>query len=183
MEKDDEEILKNYPLDFCGFSYYRSTTVNKDSKISPIGLCMDTNPYLEATPWGWPLDPKGLRYVLNELYDRYDKPVMIVENGLGEIDHFENNTVIDDYRIDYLKEHFKNMHDAIYKDGVELLGYTMWAPIDLVSMSTGEMKKRYGFVYVDMDDKGNGSKKRFKKKSFDWISKIYKSNGKALGEE
>ncbi len=180
MEKDDEAILASYPLDFCGFSYYRSTTVNKDSKISPIGLCMDVNPYLKSTPWGWPLDPKGLRYVLNELYDRYDKPVMIVENGLGEIDKFENDTVIDDYRIDYLREHFINMHDAIYKDGVELLGYTMWAPIDLVSMSTGEMKKRYGFVYVDMDDKGNGSKKRYKKKSFYWIKKVYESNGGCL---
>ncbi|MBM6841376.1 glycoside hydrolase family 1 protein [[Clostridium] spiroforme] len=182
MEPGDEDILKDYPLDFCGFSYYRSTTVNKDSQISAIGLCMDTNPYLEATPWGWPLDPKGLRYVLNELYDRYDKPLMIVENGLGEIDRFENGTVNDDYRISYLADHFRNMHDAIYEDGVELLGYTMWAPIDLVSMSTGEMKKRYGFVYVDMDDKGNGSKKRYKKKSFEWISQIYKSNGKALKE-
>ena len=176
MDRDDEAILKQYPLDFFGFSYYRSTTVNKDSTISPIGLCMDVNPYLKATPWGWPLDPKGLRYVLNEFYDRYDKPLMIVENGLGEIDEFIDGTVDDQYRIDYLSEHFKNMHDAIYQDGVNLIGYTMWAPVDLVSMSTGEMKKRYGFVYVDMDDKGNGTKNRYKKKSFEWISKVYKSN-------
>lgn len=180
MEANDEEMLRKYPLDFFGFSYYRSTTVNKDSKISPIGLCMDTNPYLKATPWGWPLDPQGLRYVLNEYFDRYDKPVMIVENGLGEIDQFKNDTVEDDYRIDYLSEHFKNMHDAIYLDGVELLGYTMWAPIDLVSMSTGEMKKRYGLVYVDMDDKGNGTKKRYKKKSFEWFKQLTASNGGIL---
>lgn len=180
MEDDDEQVMLENPLDFCGFSYYRSTTVNADSKIAAIGLCMDTNPYLPATAWGWPLDPKGLRYVLNELYDRYDKPVMVVENGLGEVDKFENNTVIDDYRIDYLNEHFKAMHDAIEIDGVDCIGYTMWAPIDLVSMSTGEMKKRYGFVYVDMDDKGKGSKNRYKKKSFDWIKQVYGSNGECL---
>ena len=182
MEEGDEEILRQYPLDFFAFSYYRSSTVNKDSKLSPIGLCMDANPYLKATPWGWALDPKGIRYVLNEFYDRYDKPVMVVENGLGEIDVFENDTVDDQYRIDYLKEHFINMHDAIYKDGVDLIGYTMWAPVDLVSMSTGEMKKRYGFVYVDMDDKGFGTKKRYKKKSFDWVAKVYKSNGAYIEE-
>jgi len=182
MNKEDEEILKKYPLDFFGFSYYRSTTVNKDSKIASIGLCMDENPYLPKTPWGWHLDPKGLRYVLNEFYDRYNKPMMIVENGIGEVDVFENNTVEDDYRISYLNDHFIQMHKAIYKDGVDLIGYTMWAPIDLVSMSTGEMKKRYGFVYVDMDDVGNGSKKRYPKKSFYWYKELIKSNGGILKE-
>ena len=177
MEENDEEMLRKYPLDFCGFSYYASTTVNKDTKVAINGLSPDRNPYLEATPWGWTIDPKGLRFVLNELQDRYNKPLMIVENGLGNIDHFENDTVYDDYRIEYLKEHFKNMELAIEEDGVNLIGYTMWGAIDVVSMGTGEMKKRYGFVYVDMDDLGNGSKKRYKKKSFDWISKVYASNG------
>ena len=180
MEDGDEEILRQYPLDFCGFSYYASTTVNKDTVVAANGLSGDGNPYLKATPWGWTIDPQGLRYVLNVLQDRYDKPLMIVENGLGYIDRFENNAVMDDYRIDYLREHFKNMKAAVEEDGVNLIGYTMWAPIDLVSMSTGEMKKRYGFVYVDMDDLGYGSKKRYRKKSFDWISKVYGSNGEDL---
>ena len=183
MEDDDEAMLAAYPLDFISISYYRSTTVNKDSISSPIGLCMDTNPYLKATPWGCPLYPLGLRYILNELYDRYNKPIMVVENGLGEIDEFVNNTVEDDYRINYLSDHFKAMHDAIVLDGVNCIGYTMWAPIDLVSMSTGEMKKRYGFVYVDMDDKGNGTRNRYKKKSFEWIKKVYTTNGASLSEE
>ena len=183
MEDDDLDMLRNYPLDFVGFSYYASTTVNKDTKVALNGLSADRNPYLEATPWGWTIDPVGLRFVLNELQDRYNKPLMIVENGMGEIDTFENNTVIDDYRISYLQEHFRNMHAAIYEDGVNLIGYTMWAPIDLVSMGNVQLKKRYGFVYVDMDDVGNGTKKRYRKKSFEWIRKFYGSNGATLEEK
>lgn len=177
MEENDEAMLKAYPLDFCGFSYYASTTVNKDTKVASNGLSADRNPYLEATPWGWTIDPKGLRFVLNTLQDRYEKPLMVVENGMGNIDQFENGTVQDDYRIAYLKEHFKNMEAAINEDGVNLIGYTMWGPIDVVSMGTGEMKKRYGFVYVDMDDLGNGTKDRYRKKSFYWIRDFYGSNG------
>lgn len=177
IEEGDLEMMKAYPLDFCGFSYYASTTVNKDTVVASNGLSADRNPYLEATPWGWTIDPKGLRFVLNTLQDRYEKPLMIVENGMGNIDKFEDGTVQDDYRIAYLKEHFKNMEAAINEDGVNLIGYTMWGPIDVVSMGTGEMKKRYGFVYVDMDDLGNGSKDRYRKKSFYWIRDFYGSNG------
>ncbi|MCF0114107.1 MAG: family 1 glycosylhydrolase [Erysipelotrichaceae bacterium] len=180
MEENDEQMLKDYTLDFCGFSFYATSTVNKDTVLGVNGLSADLNPHMKATPWGWTIDPLGMRYTLNVLQDRYNKPLMIVENGMGNIDEFKDNTVYDDYRIEYLKAHFKNMHDAIYEDGVNLIGYTMWAPIDLVSMGTGEMKKRYGFVYVDMDDLGNGTKKRYKKKSFDWIHDVYTSNGKSL---
>lgn len=131
---------------------------------------------------GWPVDPLGLRHCMNEIYDRIQKPIFIVENGMGAIDQAdENGYVEDDYRIDYLQKHLSAMADAINEDGVECLGYTMWAPIDLVSLSTGEMKKRYGFIYVDMDDKGNGTLKRTKKKSFNWMKHIIETNGKALG--
>ena len=179
-EPGDDDLLKEYPLDFITFSYYRTTTVNANTKLNIIGLAMDLNPYLEATPWGWPIDPVGLRYVMNELYDRYKKPIMIVENGMGEIDHFENDTVIDDYRIRYLKDHFKNMKDAINIDHVDCIGYTMWGTIDLVSLSTGEMKKRYGFVYVDKNDDGSGTYNRYKKKSFDWMKEVIATNGEKI---
>ena len=143
----------------------------------------DANPYLETTPWGWPIDPEGLRYVLNELYDRYQKPLFVVENGLGAVDEIgEDGTINDDYRIDYLTDHIMEMQKAICEDKVECLGYTMWGCIDLVSLSTGEMKKRYGFVYVDMDDKGNGTLKRTKKKSFDWFKKVIRTNGEDLSK-
>lgn len=138
---------------------------------------------MENTDWGWPIDPLGLRYVLNELYDRYQKPLFIVENGLGVIDEPNDSLYVeDDYRIRYLKEHFKAMMEAISIDGVDCFGYTMWAPIDLVSLSTGEMKKRYGLVYVDMDDKGQGTLKRVKKKSFDWMKNILETNGLSIWE-
>ena len=179
-EPGDDDLLKEYPLDFITFSYYRTTTVNANTKLNIIGLAMDLNPYLEATPWGWPIDPVGLRYVMNELYDRYKKPILIVENGMGEIDHFENDTVIDDYRIRYLKDHFKNMKDAINIDHVDCIGYTMWGTIDLVSLSTGEMKKRYGFVYVDKNDDGSGTYNRYKKKSFDWMKEVIATNGEKI---
>ena len=178
-EVGDDEILRQYTLDYLSFSYYRSTTVNKETTIDIMGG--DSNPYLETTPWGWPIDPEGLRYVLNELYDRYQKPLFVVENGLGAVDELnENQTVEDDYRIQYLTDHLIEMQKAIVEDGVECLGYTMWGWIDLVSLSTGEMKKRYGFVYVDMDDKGNGSLKRYKKKSFDWYKDVIATNGGSL---
>lgn len=184
VDADDAEVMAQNPLDFLSFSYYRTTTVSAESKIAPIGLCMDPNPYLEATPWGWSIDPEGFRYVLNELYDRYGKPVMVVENGLGQIDELGPDGVVhDDYRIDYLRRHFLELREAICTDGVECLGYTMWAPIDLVSMSTGEMAKRYGFVYVDMADDGSGSMARSPKDSFAWAARVFGSNGDALDAE
>lgn len=148
-EPGDAEILKNGALDFISFSYYRSNTVCPETKMNVIGG--DPNPYLKSTPWGWPVDPLGLRYVMNEYYDRYQKPLFIVENGLGAVDKIESDgSIQDDYRIAYLRDHLREMMKAINEDGVECLGYTMWAPIDLVSLSTGEMKKRYGFIYVEI---------------------------------
>ena len=134
VQPGDEEILKEGTLDFISFSYYRSNTVNADSPARCVGG--DPNPYLPVTPWGWPVDPLGLRYVLNEFYDRYQKPLFIVENGLGAVDQFENGEILDDYRINYLRDHLKAMKAAIVEDGVECLGYTMWGPLDLVPLST-----------------------------------------------
>ena len=135
---------------------------------------------MKASEWGWQIDPLGLRITLNSIYDRYQKPLFIVENGLGAKDELVNDTVIDDYRIDYMREHIKAMKDAIEIDGVDLMGYTSWGCIDLVSASTGEMSKRYGFIYVDRDDQGNGTMKRYKKKSFDWYKKVIETNGEDL---
>lgn len=180
MEPGDEEILQEGQLDFVSFSYYRSSTVNASSPLLRMGGTPN-NPYLKTTPWDWQIDPVGLRYVMNEVYDRYRKPIFIVENGLGAVDQIEEDGTIDDqYRIDYLTEHLREMVKAICIDGVECLGYTMWGCIDLVSLSTGEMKKRYGFVYVDMDDKGNGTLERRKKKSFDWMKRLCATNGDIL---
>jgi len=138
------------------------------------------NPYLETTDWGWQVDPKGLRYTLNEIYDRYQIPLMIVENGLGAVDNIEKDgSIQDDYRIDYIRDHIVQMKEAI-KDGVDLMGYTAWGCIDLVSVSSGEMEKRYGFVYVDKDNEGNGTLMRKKKKSFYWYKRVIQSNGEEL---
>ena len=142
------------------------------------------NPYLKASEWGWQIDPKGLRYVLNILWDRYQKPLFIVENGLGAVDKLVQGadgewTVEDDYRIQYLRDHIKQMEEAI-KDGVDLMGYTTWGCIDLVSASTAELRKRYGFIYVDRNDDGSGTLNRYKKKSFYWYKKVIESNGAEL---
>ena len=178
---DDEEILREGQLDFISFSYYRSNTTKAGDDWFNVGG--STNPYLKETPWGWPVDPLGLRHVMNEIYDRIQKPIFIVENGMGAIDELDENGIVqDDYRIDYLRDHLQAMADAIIIDGVECLGYTMWGPVDLVSLSTGEMKKRYGFIYVDMNDKGNGSLKRTPKKSYAWMKEIITSNGAKLSE-
>ena len=140
-----------------------------------------TNPHLKASEWGWEIDPVGFRVTLNSLYDRYRRPLFVVENGLGAIDTVnEDGTVNDDYRIDYLREHIREMHKAVTIDGVDLLGYTTWGPIDLVSASTGEMSKRYGFIYVDRDDAGKGTLARSKKKSFVWYKQVVESNGENL---
>ena len=136
--------------------------------------------YLKESDWGWAIDPLGFRSTLNELYDRYQKPLFVVENGLGANDVLENGSIHDDYRIDYLRQHIQAMKDAVEKDGVNLLGYTTWGCIDLVSNGTGEVKKRYGFIYVDRDNLGNGTYQRIKKDSFYWYKKVIETNGEDL---
>lgn len=181
-ERGDEELLREYPVDFLSFSYYNSLIpVDCDTRQEDITagnvLGAKRNPYLELSEWGWGIDPIGLKIALHELYERYQVPLFIVENGLGAIDKVESNGEInDDYRIYYLEQHIKQMIEAI-DEGVDLMGYTAWGPIDIVSASTSEMKKRYGFVYVDLDDYGKGSAKRIKKKSFEWYKKVIESNG------
>ena len=187
METGDEEILKN-TVDFISFSYYASSCASVDPAAETIpGNLMGgvKNPYLKVSEWKWPIDAQGLRYLMNQIYDRYQKPLFIVENGLGAVDELvegENGelTVIDDYRIDYIREHLKEMMKAVEEDGVDLLGYTSWGCIDLVSASTAQLKKRYGFIYVDRHDDGTGTLNRYKKKSFDWYKKVIASNGEDL---
>jgi len=185
FEEGDLELLKNHTVDFISLSYYSSRLTTADEEILKNNGAQGNaffslkNPYISASQWGWQIDPIGLRITLNNLYDRYQKPLFIVENGLGAKDILENETVNDDYRIDYMKQHLEQMKEAI-KDGVELMGYTSWGCIDLVSASTGEMSKRYGFIYVDRDDQGNGTNKRYKKKSFEWYKKVIESNGEVL---
>lgn len=140
-----------------------------------------SNPYLRENAWGWATDPACLRLALNALYDRYHKPLWIVENGIGWNDVVESDgSIHDDYRIEYLRQNIQSMREAINIDGVELMGYTMWGCIDLVSAGTGEMRKRYGFVYVDRDDEGNGTLERTKKDSFEWYKKVISTNGADL---
>lgn len=186
FEPEDKEILKN-TVDFISFSYYGSAaeSANPNAQYGEGNLLGGVkNPYLPVSQWGWPIDAQGLRYFLNFLYDRYQKPLFIVENGLGAIDELVNGedgipTVEDDYRIEYLRAHIEQMKKAI-DDGVEILGYTSWGCIDLVSASTAQMKKRYGYIYVDRNDDGSGTLKRYKKKSFDWYKKVIASNGENL---
>lgn len=184
FEDGDKELLKENTVDFISFSYYSSRLTSADPEVNKEteGNVFATlrNPYLQASEWGWQIDPLGLRITLNSLYDRYQKPLFIVENGLGAKDELVNGTVEDDYRISYLKEHIKAMKDAVELDGVDLIGYTSWGCIDLVAASTGQMSKRYGFIYVDRDDEGNGTYKRYKKKSFEWYKKVIESNGEEL---
>ncbi len=138
------------------------------------------NPYLTTSEWGWTIDPTGLRIALNQLYERYQKPLMVVENGLGAKDTVEDGQIHDDYRIDYLRKYIQAMNDAINIDGVDLIGYTPWGCIDLVSASTGEMAKRYGFIYVDKHDDKTGTNKRIKKDSFYWYKEVISSDGEKL---
>ncbi|MFI3125573.1 6-phospho-beta-glucosidase [Streptococcus suis] len=181
FEPGDEAILKQYPVDFMSFSYYMTsiTRVLPDKDKATAGNLMlgEANPYLEASDWGWQIDPVGLRITLNKLYDRYQVPLFIVENGLGALDKVEADGSIEDgYRIAYLEKHIQQMYEAI-EDGVELMGYTPWGCIDLVSASTSEMSKRYGFIYVDADDQGKGSFDRSRKASFYWYKDVIASNG------
>lgn len=183
MNLEDECILSEGTVDFFTFSYYSTGCVTTDDQIAKTAgnlVFGVANPYLEKSQWGWQIDPIGLRYFLNEIYDRYEIPMMVVENGLGQEDKLEEDLSIhDDYRIQYMKEHIAAMGEAI-EDGVELIGYTPWGCIDLVAASTGEMKKRYGFVYVDADDEGDGTFNRYKKDSFYWYKKLIETNGKSL---
>lgn len=182
-EQQDAEILKDGCVDFYSFSYYMSNCVTtEEGHETTLGNLLGgvKNPYLLKTGWGWQIDPKGLRYTLNKLYDRYGIPLFIVENGLGAVDEPDAAGYIeDDYRIDYLKSHITEMKRAI-DDNVRLMGYTIWSAIDLISSGTGEMKKRYGLIYVDRDDIGNGTFKRTKKKSFYWYKKVIETNGEDL---
>ncbi len=182
MEPGDEEILRKGTVDFVAFSYYFSAIEGENTETTEGNLVSGgKNPYLPATDWGWQIDAVGLRTSLNYLYDRYQKPLFIVENGMGAIDTLEpDGSIQDDYRIDYLKNHILAMMDAIEIDDVDVIGYTPWGCIDLVSAGTGEMRKRYGFIYVDKDDEGKGTLERKKKKSFDWYKNVIASNGNCL---
>jgi len=186
---EDAEILKN-TVDFISFSYYVSVCATADAKKNVRGegnlLGGVPNPYLKASEWGWQIDPQGLRYICNELWDKYQKPLFVVENGLGAVDILVtdedgNKTVKDDYRIEYMRDHLLQLEEAI-GDGVDVMGYTSWGCIDLVSASTAELKKRYGLIYVDRNDDGSGTLERYRKKSFYWYKKVIASNGKSLHE-
>ncbi|HBM3617297.1 TPA: glycoside hydrolase family 1 protein [Listeria innocua] len=182
-EVGDDEILKAHTVDFISFSYYMSlsATASPEGDRSAGNLMGGVkNEYLESSDWGWQIDPKGLRWTLNDLYSRYELPLFIVENGLGAYDTVaEDGKIHDDYRIDYLRKHIEQMKEAI-ADGVDLMGYTSWGPIDLVSASTSEMSKRYGFIYVDQDDWGKGTLERSRKDSFFWYKKVIETNGEDL---
>lgn len=183
ITEDDKEAMKE-TIDFISFSYYMTGCASADpaqnDKADANMLKMIANPHLQASEWGWQIDPKGLRYLLNFLYDRYQKPLFIVENGLGAKDSVtETGEINDDYRIDYLNDHLVQVGEAL-EDGVDVMGYTCWGPIDLVSASTAQMSKRYGFIYVDRDDQGNGTLERKRKKSFNWYKDVIASKGASL---
>ena len=184
MEPGDEAELKAGTVDFFTFSYYMSVCVSADpAQMEKVGgnlLGGVPNPYLKTSDWGWQIDPKGLRWSLNEIYGRYGIHLMVVENGLGAYDEkAADGKIHDDYRIDYLRQHIEQMREAV-RDGVDLMGYTPWGCIDLVSASTGEMAKRYGFIYVNKFDDGTGDLSREKKDSFYWYQRVIASNGAEL---
>ena len=184
IEDGDLEILKEGTVDYYTFSYYMSVCESAHpEEVENIGGNMTLglkNPYLKASDWGWQVDPVGLRTVLNKIYARYNIPLMVVENGFGAVDQIESDgSINDDYRIDYLREHIEQMRESI-EDGVDLIGYTTWGCIDLVSAGTGEMKKRYGFIYVDKNNDGTGNLDRYKKKSFYWYKNVIRTNGEEL---
>ena len=181
ITEEDKKILKEGIVDFIGCSYYLTTVVTADKTMKTTGndsagkADVVENPYLKISDWGWNIDPVGLRFYLNQLYDKYELPIFIVENGFGAEDVLKSdNTVDDDYRIEYLASHIREMKNAIEIDGVDVIGYTVWGCIDPVSFTTGEMKKRYGFIYVDKNNDGSGTLKRYKKKSFDWYKNVIK---------
>ena len=183
--QEDEKILKEGTVDYIGFSYYMSRAVSSRKVEGSVPIKdfvhLVPNPHVQASEWGWQIDPVGLRYSLNILYERYQLPLFIVENGLGARDVLEEDgSIHDDYRIAYLKNHIEEMKKAIEQDGVDVIGYTPWGCIDLVSFGTGEMEKRYGFIYVDKDNEGKGTLERRRKKSFYWYKKVIETNGKKL---
>lgn len=184
IQTGDLELIKQYTSDYIGFSYYmsavRAANPEKFERSNGNLLSGIKNPFLEASDWGWEIDPTGLKIALNEMYDRYQVPLFIVENGLGAHDTLDKeNQVQDDYRIKYMRDHIQAMAEAV-QSGLELMGYTSWGCIDLISASTGEMAKRYGFIYVDLDDEGKGTNKRYPKKSFYWYKKVISTNGKEI---
>ena len=181
--EEDEKDLKQGCVDFIGFSYYSTQVVSHTNEGEEAqgnivkGL---KNPYLEASEWGWQIDPNGLKFLMRVLYERYEKPLFIVENGLGYDDQIVEGKIEDDARIDYLRQHIQAMKEITEQENIDLMGYTVWSPIDIVSAGTGEMKKRYGMIYVDKDNEGHGTLKRMKKKSFDWYKQVIASNGENL---
>ncbi|MGX8850193.1 glycoside hydrolase family 1 protein [Amedibacillus sp. YH-ame10] len=173
MKEEDMKLLKENTADYLSFSYYFTRTTKAGMKEP------QPNPYLEKSIWGWAIDPLGFRNSLNQYWDRYHVPMFIAENGLGAIDEVVDGKVHDDYRISYLEGNIRAMKEAI-KDGVNVFGYASWGPIDIISCSQGEMSKRYGYIYVDIDDRGNGTKKRLRKDSFYWYQEVIKTNGEQL---
>ncbi|CAM3596397.1 glycoside hydrolase family 1 protein [Erysipelothrix urinaevulpis] len=193
VSEEDLKYLKDYPVDYISLSYYRSccTTILDDEAPDIRDVSEDTitvkevaNPYLESSEWGWQIDPVGFRILLNKMYDKYALPIFIVENGLGAMDTLIEDgqgsyTVNDDYRIDYLERHIQQVHEAIL-DGVDIMGFLSWSAMDVVSTTEGQIKKRYGFIYVDLQEDGTGTLNRYKKKSFHWYKNVIESNGSIL---
>ncbi|WP_430602534.1 6-phospho-beta-glucosidase [Enterococcus sp. DIV0724b] len=187
ISESELAILKEGTVDYIGFSYYMSGTISTLEDVEgwqtediPNAKIVK-NPYISVSDWGWPIDEVGLRYVLNTVYQRYDLPLFIVENGFGAYDKLtEENTVHDNYRIEYLSKHIEQMKKAIIEDGVPVIGYTPWGIIDIVSFGSGEMEKRYGMIYVDKDNEGNGTLQRLKKESFYWYHKVIETNGEDI---
>ncbi|MGX7265054.1 6-phospho-beta-glucosidase [Enterococcus crotali] len=187
ISESELAILKEGTVDYIGFSYYMSGTIStlKDVEGRPTedipNAKIVKNPYISVSDWGWPIDEVGLRYVLNTVYQRYDLPLFIVENGFGAYDKLtDENTVHDDYRIDYLSKHIEQMKKAIVEDGVPVIGYTPWGIIDIVSFGSGEMEKRYGMIYVDKDNEGKGTLQRLKKDSFYWYQQVIETAGEDI---
>lgn len=182
ITEEDCQMLKDNTMDYLSFSYYY-TKINDSEKDSFSPMDKSKNPYLKASEWGWEIDPIGLRTALNQYYDRYQCPLFLTENGIGALDKMElNGEIIDSYRIEYLQKHFEQMKEAIL-DGVDLVGYCLWSPIDIVSCSSAEMEKRYGVIHVDLDNNGKGTLKRTKKESFYWYKKVIKTNGEDISNK
>lgn len=180
IEESELDLLRENTCDYLSFSYYYTKT--NDHRVNSFEqMDKSINPYLKKSEWGWEIDPLGLRTACNQYYDRYQCPLFITENGFGAKDNVVENKIRDSYRIEYLHDHFVQMSNAI-DDGVEIIGYCLWSPIDIVSCSSAEMDKRYGVIYVDIDNEGKGSKKRIKKDSFDWYKEVIKTNGASLFE-
>ena len=183
MDKEDEKILKEGTVDFYAFSYYMSNCIGANPNAEQVdGNLLEglKNPYLKASEYGWQIDPIGLRYTLNRYYDRWQLPLMIVENGLGAVDTVVDGKIHDDYRIEYLRQHIQVLSEAIHEDGVDIIGYMPWSALDLIALSTGNIEKRYGFIYVDVNNNMEGSYQRLRKDSFYWYKKVIETNGEDL---